>query len=138
MKCDKERELYPKPWRWLWVRIRREDLDDQVIKPAPWLGFVGSMRWFDGTMLFTVIPFNRVVDGITAVYNWIRYSYGDKYVRELWVYYRRGKRDGEKVARCVIRDRLNAVIERMKQDGRPETRDFAVDLFEQLGRAVFR
>jgi hypothetical protein len=96
LKCGKELDPYPRPWRWLWVRVKRTDLRNEIFEPSWWLGSVGSLQhWYDASVLFTVIPLNRIVDAAVRIYHWLRYCHGDKWSSDLAESYQRGKREGE-------------------------------------------
>jgi len=130
LECGKERDFYPRPWRWLWVTAAHRDLMDGDYKPVWWLGQVGSLRGFHfDTVTFTVMPFNKLVDLAVRAYNWCRYAgTGDRWTNELEEHYRRGLSDGEARARVRERTRIQEAV--------AEERRAALDDEKQLRRML--
>lgn len=112
--CGKQKALYRWPWKWLWIRVNRNDLPNGNFKPIWWLGNVrGLVGIYDGTLLFTVIPFNRIVNFLVSIYYWFRYCPNNKWKDELEKEYLRGEVVGEKrelIRRKVIIGELHNVI----------------------------
>jgi len=106
-KCDRKREIYPAPQRWLWIKVRCTDLEDEFMKPAWWLGAIGSMRFsYTGEVTFTVMPLNVLVDWCVRLYRWARYRKPDARTAELEASYRRGLVDGERHQRVKMTARI--------------------------------
>lgn len=136
--CGRERELYPKPWRWLWVGVDRNDIMDEVFAKAWWLGSIGSLRGFcQETITFTVIPLNVVVDLVTRVYHWCRYRKPSALQRELERRYREGHVDGRTAQKFKTESVVKKITAKMQKESDPEVRDWASEIDDEMNESCY-
>ncbi len=105
--CGKTRELYRWPWTWFWLRVNRQDLVDEVVRPWWWLGACGRGRGFaSNEILFVFMPFNLLIDAIDWIWSRMRYRTKHKFDVALEEAYRRGTVDGRSQERTRLRVKL--------------------------------
>lgn len=94
-ECEREKKLYRWPWTWFWFRVSRNDLHDEITHKRLWLGHVASLfEWHDGTMTFTVMPLNVIIDVVVNTFKWLRHRQPKKWQEELAAQYSNGKAQG--------------------------------------------
>jgi hypothetical protein len=102
-ECQKEKEIYRRPWTWFWLTACYPDLMDRVVVPRWWLGSIGAVgRDYYNEITFTVIPFNALLDAAVRVWRWCKYRRPNKLEQDLERSYRRGVVDGQGNTRVQI------------------------------------
>lgn len=102
-KCDYRRRLYAGIMRYVFVMVKRNDLDDQIFH-IPWcMGRIPHLDdWYEGTYAFALIPFSYVLEMIVRAYKAMRYLRPDKVQADLRFEYRRGMIDGRRQLKSQI------------------------------------
>ena len=103
-KCGRKRNLYPRPWRWLWASASRDDIDDGVFSPVPWLGEVPGVGWRRHERLLAIIPLNVILGVAVRLYWRLRCPDESRVTSALGSAYRGGIRDGLRQAKGLPPD----------------------------------
>ncbi len=93
-KCERERPLYSR-YR-LWEVVDRNALVDEFFITPWWYGSIGNWprAWMNGEIVFMVIPFNKIINGVLRFWQWCRYSNASRWNSALKNAYREGERNG--------------------------------------------
>lgn len=114
--CGRERDLYPRPWRWIWCCVDRRDIFDGVFDVKWWLGSVGSIDFRTNRITLAIIPLNRIADLVIRARNWFVFCDGDKWSKRLRRSYELGYESGSSDKASEPEERINAVGGKWKNE----------------------